>query len=208
MIIPSLLLAGLESAVNRYLALDPATLARLAPLSGKVVALELRGLNLTFYMAPNAGGLQLLGDYAGLPDTVISGAPFSLARLGIARGERGALFKGDVQVRGDVEAGQRFEAVLREIDIDWEEQLSRLVGDVAAHQMGVALRGMRAWGAQGLDNLGRDAADYLQEESSQLPSREEVSEFLAAVDGVRSDADRLTARVKRIEAWLAPRDAS
>ena len=204
--IPALLLAGLESAVNRYLALDPATLARLAPLSGKVVALELRGLNLTFYLAPHAGGLHLLGDYAGTPDTVISGAPFSLARLGAGR-ERGALFKGDVQVRGDVEVGQRVEAVLREIDIDWEEQLSRLVGDVAAHQMGVALRGMRAWGAQGLDNLGRDAADYLQEESGQLPRREELDEFLAAVDAVRSDVDRLAARVKRLETRLAPGEA-
>ncbi len=196
--IPALLLAGLESAMNRYLALDPTTLARLAPLSGKVVALDLRGLNLTFYMTPHAGGLHLLGDYAGRPDTVIRGAPFSLARLGLVRGERGAVFKGDVEIRGDVELGQRFEAVLRDIDIDWEEQLSRLVGDVAAHQVGVAVRGLREWSAQGWDHLGRDGADYLQEESDYLPRRDEVEAWLAAVDHLRSDADRLAARVKRL----------
>jgi len=196
--IPALLLAGLESAVNRYLALDPATQARLAPLSGKVVAVELRGLNLTFYMTPHAGGLHLLGDYAGSPDTVIRGAPFSLARLGLTRGERSAVFKGDVEIRGDVELGQRFEAILRDIDIDWEEQLSRLIGDVAAHQVGVAVRSLREWSAQGWDHLGRDGADYLQEESDHLLRCEEVEAWLAAVDNLRSDADRLAARVKRL----------
>lgn len=206
--LPTLVLAGLESAVNRYLALDPAALARLAPLSGKVVALELRGVNLTFYMMPHAGGLHLLGDYAGTPDTVIRGAPFSLARLGAARGERGAVFKGDVEIRGDVELGQRFEAALRDIDIDWEEQLSRLVGDVAAHQVGVAVRGLREWGARGLDHLGRDGADYLQEESDHLPRREEVDAWLAEIDNLRSDADRLAARVKRLAAARAQSEKS
>jgi len=206
MVLPTMLLAGLETALNRYLRLDPAVGARLAPLAGKVIALDLRGLDLTLHMLPHAGGVSLLSDYAGAPDTVISGAPFSLLRLGHGKGERGPLFEGAVEVRGDVEVGQRFEAVLRDIDIDWEEQLSRLVGDVAAHQVGVMLRGVREWGARGADNLRRDIGDYLQEESGQLPRREEVDEFAAAVDRLRGDADRLAARVRRLETWQTRRE--
>lgn len=206
MALPALLLAGLEATINRYLGLDPAARARLAPLAGKVVAVELRGLGLTLYMAPHAGGIQLLGDYAGTPDTVIAGAPFSLLRLGHARGERDLLYRGAVEVRGDVELGQRFETVLRAIDIDWEEQLSRLVGDIAAHRLGVAARGLRDFGAQAVDHLQRDIADYLQEESQQLPRREEVDEFTGAVDAVRTDVDRLVARVQRLKAWQARRE--
>jgi len=197
--LPSLVLASLEIALNRYLRLDADTLARLSALSGKVIAVELRGLGVTLHMAPHAGGIQLLGDYHGAPDTIISGTPISLARVGYGE-DRGALFAGEVEIRGDVTLGQRFEAVLREIDIDWEDQLSRLVGDVAAHQVGRLVRDTLAWGAKGADSLGRDLSEYLQEESRQLPQRHEVDAFLAAVDGLRNDVERLEARVKRLQA--------
>lgn len=207
--LPAIVLVGLETAINRYLRLDPAALARLAPLAGKVIAVELRGLDRTLYMVPHAGGVHLLHDYLGTPDTIISGAPFSLLRLGLDKeGGRGPLLEGTVDVRGDMDAGQRFEAVLRDIDIDWEEQLSRLVGDVAAHQVGVVLRGVRDWGRRGADHLRRDVGDYLQEESTHLPRREEVDEFTAAVDRLRGDADRLAARVRRLQNWQTQREES
>lgn len=202
MILPSLFLAGLESAINRCLRLDTTAQRRLAKLAGKIIALELRGLT-TIYVMPHAGGVDLLGGYAGQPDTVISGAPFSLMRLGLGKGERRLLFEGTVEVRGDVELGQRFENILRGIDIDWEEQLSRLIGDVAAHQVGVVARGARGWGTQSAGNLRRDVRDYLQEETGQLPRYEEVDEFTAAVDRLRADTDRLTARMQRLEVWQA-----
>jgi len=204
MTLPALALAGLESALNRYLQLDRAALARLAPLAGKIIALELRGLDLTLYLMPHAGGINVLGDYTGMPDTVISGAPFSLLRLGHGRGERGVLLEGAVEVRGDVEIGQRFEAMLRAIDIDWEEQLSRLVGDIAAHQIGVAVRGVQQWGRAGAGHLRRDVTDYLQEESAHLPRRAEVDLYADAVDRLRDDAERLTARVRRLQSRLVP----
>lgn len=199
--LPTLVLAGLEIALNRYLGLDEDTLARLAPLSGKLIAVELRGLGVTLHMVPHAGGIQLLGNYQGTPDTTISGTPITLARVGYGR-DRGALFAGEVEIRGDVALGQRFEAVLQDIDIDWEEQLSHLVGDVAAHQVGRVVRDTLAWSAKSADSLGRDLGEYLQEESRQLPRREEVDAFLAAVDGLRDDVDRLEARVKRLHTRL------
>lgn len=208
MILPAMMLAALESAVNRCLRLDPATHRRVAQLSGKIIALELRGLNVTFYMLPHAGGIDLLGDYAGTPDTVISGAPFSLLRLGFGEDERRLLFEGAVEVRGDMELGQRFERILRGLDIDWEEQLSRILGDVAAHQLGVMWRGARGWGIQGSNNLRRDVRDYLQEETHYLPRPEEVDAFTAAVDVLRADADRLAARVRRVYGWQAQREES
>ena len=206
MSLPVLVLAGLEIALNRYLSLAPETLARLAELTGKVIAVELRGLGVTLYMAPHGGGIQLLGDYRGEPHTTISGAPLSLVRAGYAK-DRSALFAGEAEIRGDAALGQRFEAILREIDIDWEEQLSRLVGDVAAHQVGNLVRDTLAWGAKSADTLSRDVSEYLQEESRQLPQRDEVDGFLAAVDTLRNDAERLEARVKRLHAKIESRDA-
>ena len=205
MSLPAVVLAGLEITVNRYLGLDPEALSRLAGLTGKLIALELRGLGITLYMAPHGGGIQLLHEYDGSPDAVISGTPVSLARVGLGE-ERGLLFAGEGEIRGDVTLGQRFEAILREIDIDWEEQLSRLVGDVAAHQVGNLVRDALSWGAKSVDTFGRDITEYLQEESRYLPQQDEVNKFLAAVDVLRNDVERLEARVKRLHSRFDPHE--
>jgi len=203
--VPALVLAGLEVTLNRYLGLDPETLSRLAGMTGKLIAMELRGVGITLYMAPHSGGIQLLREFDGSADAVISGTPLALARVGIGE-ERSLLFAGEVEIRGDVTLGQRFESVLRELDIDWEEQLSHLVGDAAAHQVGNLVRDVLQWGAKSVDTLGRDLTEYLQEESRQLPQKDEVNKFLAAVDVLRNDVERLDARVKRLQARIAPHE--
>ena len=93
-------------------------------------------------------------------------------------------------------------AILDGIDIDWEEHLSRVTGDVLAHQVGNVARGMLEWGRNTLDTVSRDVAEYLHEESRDLPTRGEVDEFLARIDTLRLDVDRLEARVQRLQAWI------
>lgn len=204
--LPDVVLAGLEVALNRYLWMDVASLARLGEMSGKLIAVELRGLDITLTMAPHGGGIQLLKDYEGTPDTVIIGTPLALTRLG-AGGDRTALFAGEVEVRGDLAVGQRFEAVLREIEIDWEEQLSQVVGDVAAHQVANLVHDTLAWGAKSADTLRRDLSEYLQEEIRQVPHPAEVEAFLSAVDTLRDDAARLEARIKRLRDRIGPHES-
>ncbi len=199
---PALFFSAIGLALNSYLRLDADTLQRLGALTGKVIAIELRGLDVVFYLLPHAAGIRVEGECAEVPDAWLSGAPLALARLGITRHEQGTLFGGDVEIRGDIELGQRFKAVLDGIDVDWEEHLSRMTGDVIAHQVGNVARGMREWGRNTLDTVSRDVAEYLHEESRDLPVRGEVDEFLAHIDILRSDVDRLEARVQRLHTWL------
>ena len=53
-----------------------------------------------------------------------------------------------------------------------------------------------------MDTFGRDITEYLQEESRYLPQQDEVNKFLAAVDVLRNDVERLDARVKRLQARI------
>ncbi len=200
--LPPLLRAGLELALNQALALDEDSPSRLAPLAGKVVALELVGLGLRIHLAVDPGGLRVLGGFRGRPDVVLRGTPVALVRLG-AGDRRRALFAGEVRMEGDLEAGRRFEALLAELDIDWEEHLARWIGDAPAHQVGNLVRGLRSWLEHARGALARQLGEYLREESGQLPSREQVQAFLDAVDRLREDAERLEARVRRLEARRA-----
>jgi len=198
--LPASAISGLEAVINRYLRLDPDIGSRMATLSGRSIGIDLVGLDLTLFIIPGEHGIQLKDHLEGEPDTVLRGTPLGMARLGLGGNTEKTLFSGDVVIEGDVETGQAFKAILDGLDIDWEEQLSRLTGDVIAHQLGNTARlGRRAF-RHGLAALEKDLGEYLQEELRVLPSRIETENFSADVTRISMDVDRLTARLKRLQA--------
>jgi ubiquinone biosynthesis protein UbiJ len=197
--IPPSAITGLESAINRYLRLDPESGKRLAGLAGRCINIHLEGLNVDLYIHPDEHGLQLKDSIEGEADTTLQGTPLALARLGLGSNTEKSLFSGDVVISGDVETGQTFKAILDELDIDWEEQLSHLTGDIVAHQLGnLARRGRHAL-RHGLNTLEQDIGEYLQEELRVLPTRIETENFSNDVTRVGMDVERLEARVKRLQ---------
>jgi ubiquinone biosynthesis protein UbiJ len=190
---------GLESAVNRYLLLDPTAGARLSDLDGRVIALELRGLDLMLVFRVQGQGIAFIDEPDRKPDTLLRGTPLGITRLGLGRGNTtGTLFSGDVEIAGDVDTGQAFKAVLDAIDIDWEEQLSRLTGDMIAHQMGNAARHAGRWLDHARLTLERDLSEYLQEELRVVPTRIEIENLIEDIDRLGMDTDRLEARLRRL----------
>ena len=197
--IPPSAITGLESAINRYLRLDPESGKRLAGLAGRCINIHLEGLNVDLYIHPDEHGLQLKDSIEGEADTTLQGTPLALARLGLGSNTEKSLFSGDVVISGDVETGQTFKAILDELDIDWEEQLSHLTGDIVAHQLGnLARRGRHAL-RHGLNTLEQDIGEYLQEELRVLPTRIETENFSNDVTRIGMDVERLEARVKRLQ---------
>lgn len=191
--------ATLENALNGYLRLAPESLAQLGRLQGKVIAVELRGLRQTLYLLPDSQGLMVQSHYEGTPDATLSGTPIAFAELSFSSNPNRVLFRGDVEITGDIKLGQDFKRILDELDVDWEEILSHYTGDVIAHKMGDLLRGMNQWGKKSLTTLGQNGAEYLQQESFDLPFKEEVQSFLSEVNQVRDDVERLAARVARLQ---------
>jgi len=199
-----LALAALEKSINALLALDPVARKKLARHHGKVIGVHLRGPELTLYFIPDdRGHLQVQGRIEGEPDALLSGSPLDLIRAGDRQEGSQQLFSGRVVLRGDTALAQAFGATLAGLEIDWEEFLSRFTGDLVAHQLGNAARAtgdyLRASGRR----LGRDLAEYLVEEARLLPHPAEIEAFVEGVDEVRDAADRLEARIRRLERRLA-----
>lgn len=198
--------AALENAANSYLRLAPESLAKLGRLQGKVVAVELRGLRQTLYILPDPQGLMIQSHFEGEPDATLSGTPIGFAELSLSNNPNRVLFRGDVEITGDIKLGQDFKRILDELDVDWEEVLSQYAGDVVAHKMGDLFRGINQWGKNALTTLGQNGAEYLQQESFDLPFKEEVQPFLSDVNQVRDDVERLAARVARLQQQLTEQD--
>ena len=166
---------AVEFALNSALAGSGSAQRELAQLDGKVIALELKELPLKLYFLPQDGKLKVRSDHRGKVDMTVRAPSAALLQAALRRDD--APPRG-IELNGDAETAQVFSRLLKQADLDWEELLSHYVGDVAAHQLGNAVRGFVRWGKDTAGRLGRDAAEYLQYESRDLPPRHEVEAFL------------------------------
>jgi ubiquinone biosynthesis protein UbiJ len=180
-------------AVNHVLRGSPMALDRLRPHAGRTVA---------FHVGPFAMALtvQTTGEVAsalpGAPrDLDVRISPFLVPRL--AAGEEAA-FR-EIEMQGDAELAQEVSFLARNLTWDIEEDLSRVVGDIAAHRMAGAARGFARWGRDASLRMGQGAAEYWTEESPLIASRVKLEGFARDVSDLRDAVERLAKRIERME---------
>jgi ubiquinone biosynthesis protein UbiJ len=203
--IPDAVLAVVEQALNRYIALDPEGAAAFAALEGRIIGIEIKGLGTRVTIIPSDRRLQLFGGYDAEPDCLIRGTPLALARMGMAERKETQIIRGEVEILGDTSLAQAFNRAIAGLDVDWEEQLARVLGDPFAHQVGNQARAAAQWARKTSESLTADLQEYLQEEARLTPTRYEVEAYLAQVDILRDDVERAEARMERLARALAER---
>ena len=197
--LPILVLSGIETAMNAWLKLDDEALPRFATIQDKVICLHITGLDIKLYFLPDEQSIHVMGNYEGEPDTIIQGSAMTLMRMSTAKNSGKVLLESDAQIIGDIALGTQFSKRLQAVDIDWEELLSTLVGDIVAHQAANTLNETKGWMKDSNQAMQLNLAEYLTEESHLLPADAEVAHYLDQVDETRMDADRLNARIQRLQ---------
>lgn len=189
----------LETVINRYLALDPEMLDKMAAFSGKVIKLDILGLNKELYLFPDARGVQVSMQYDGEADTILRGSLISLFKMGMVSNAANMLLKGEVEISGDTRLGHQFKNVFSQMDIDWSEPLAKLVGDAAAYQIQQAGKQIGRWGKDTASSVSTSFSEYLQEESRDVVTETELQMFNDEVDKLRNDIDRLAAKLQQLK---------
>ncbi len=186
------------------LELDPDGKEKLLELEGKVLRLEITLPPITLFLVPANGELEILQNYAAEADVTLTGSAMAFAKLGMVGSGSGVVSDGQVNMRGDTETGQAFQQRLSQLDIDWEELLSRYIGDTPARKAGNAARGLSRWAIESLDLSRQNTAEYFQEEKQVLVTGLAMERFEQSVDEIRADVDRLAQRIVRLKQRLTP----
>ena len=167
-------------------------------LDGKIVAIRVRDTALAMYFVFDTGVIELATDARQEPDVVITASILTLAGMIGSDGAQ-AIRDGKVDLTGNAGVAEAFRDLLAFTRPDVEEELSALIGDVAAHRLGQVAAGLRSWALDARRTMGGNVREYLQEEGRDVPSRYEVERFARDVDALRDDVDRLGARLDRLE---------
>jgi ubiquinone biosynthesis accessory factor UbiJ len=197
-----------DVALNGALAYDPGAVARLQRLEGRTLAIVLRQPTWRGLAVVRAGRLELTTTGDGVPDVTIGGRPADFIALARANQRGESIGAGRIEIQGDLAVAQEVQALLAELDIDWEEWLAERFGDVAAHRLGRVVRGALAFGQRCRRDFEQDVADYLRHELMIVPRADELARHGRAVYELADAVERVEARLQRLQRLRRARDTS
>ena len=105
-----------------------------------------------------------------------------------------------VDISGNADLASTVQFLFRNLKWDAEEDLSKLIGDIAARRIAAAGRDFFAWQKDALLRTGQNFAEYWTEEQPLLARPEEVARFSRDVETLRDDVTRLEARLAQLQA--------
>jgi len=197
--LPQMMAGLLEAGVNRVLALDEESAKRLLKLQGKILQLDLEGLEITLFLSFDSGNVQVSLESDSEPDTIISGTPMALFAMA-APGDISSwgLPGSSVQISGDANLARDIERVFSKMDPDWEKPFADILGDVIGFQFTSGIR----QGVEAVRTAAEQTADmagaYFRDESDEVVRPAELDKFSQAVDQLNDAVERLEARIKNM----------
>ncbi len=189
----------LERALNATLAMDPASVQLLAKLDGRVIAMNIESIDGSFYLLPHRERVTIEINHDQNPDIVIKGGLLAYVRSATASVRGSANPDQLLEISGDAHSVAVLRDFLRSLQLDFEEQLSSLIGDMPARQAGNQIRSFAEWAEQVGQSIAVNTGEYLTEEKQLLVARPRIDRFLIAVDQLRNDTERLASRLGTLE---------
>lgn len=203
--LPFPLALAVEKAIEAVLKMDPETCQRLQALEGKTVRVNVTSPRLELLLMVVDGLIHIAqpdndSDEADSADTTISGDLMALRSL---IDGNDAVYSRQVTIEGDIGTSGQLKHIIAQLDPDWQDAVSPFLGDSVTHRLDVAQAGLRGWIDRTRGASRQNTSEYLQEEVQLLAPNSEVAHFCTQVDEVRAAADRIAARLQRLEALNA-----
>jgi ubiquinone biosynthesis protein UbiJ len=183
----------ITAALNHLLRAEAWARDKLAPFAGAMV--ELR--------APPLPSLRFSIRQDGTLGPAGADASPALS-LTLDPGMAAAFWRGNehllksVKVEGDERLAEAVLALVRHLRWDAEEDLSRVVGDVAAHRIVQTAKDALAWQRDAAQRLAEASADYFADEKRVLVRSWELQDLGSATAELRDAIERLQKRVERL----------
>ena len=200
-LLTSALLRPLEFAINRLIARDPHIMRVLtAAGAGKTITVSCTDAprwQISLLIA--ADRIMWLSAPQDTPDACVAGSRRALSRLLFSDDQAGALHEPDIELSGDVQFIQRLHRTLNQLDIEWQDLLGPVLGDITTRAVATGWQHSRDTVVQATRALQRDITDFVQEEAALTPTRQQARYFTTELDALRLRVDRLQARVRQLQ---------
>ena len=106
--------------------------------------------------------------------------------------------KMQIKIDGDTHLATEFSKVLQQMRWDIEEDLSHLVGDIAANKVVAGSQKLAQETKKQTINLAEMLSEYWQEEKLVIAKKWQVEKFVQDVDSLKSDIARFEKKLQKL----------
>ena len=164
----------------------------LLPFAGKTVRVNLSPASASLTILED-GGLAMAGETTQ-SDATISLSPSLALRL-LAKDSAA---KTQIKIEGDTELATALAKVLQGMKWDYEEDLSRVFGDISATKISEFGKHVMDTAKKQSINLAEMLTEYWQEEQPLIAKKRHIEKFVQEVDRLRDDTARLEKRLAKL----------
>ncbi len=105
---------------------------------------------------------------------------------------------GKISIEGDIELANKISQVLKKIEWNLEEDLTKYIGDIPAIKTTQVLKKIKKNSKKNIKTLTGSLIEYWQEENKILTKTRDVEIFNKKIDKIVEDTERLEARIINI----------
>jgi ubiquinone biosynthesis protein UbiJ len=187
-----LLTASIETIINTALQYDPASRKKIAALHD-ILAIETTIPALCFYIRGQEEGVRVFSYCEAPVCTHLKGSPLALLML---LQQPNNLSNSGVSLTGNTHLLQQWQRILHTLEIDWEEAISQVLGDIAGSLSATGIRRSTSYAKEQIKEHGRLITEYLSEELKVTPSKAEANALFDQIDQLNLRLDRISAHIQ------------
>ncbi|GAA0823823.1 hypothetical protein GCM10009111_34070 [Colwellia asteriadis] len=210
LLLPQVLSAVIEYIVNKALSLSTNKVA-LNTLNESTLTVHLAELKfpLSFSVCSNLQASQsehksiIVGSTTERSDCTIYTSIQTLKKINAEQQITQLIKAGELDVEGDIKIAQQFATIAQQLDIDWQSEIAKHIGDVPTHkavQFGNKItKKMKATNK----SVESDIVEYLVHEKRLIVTKGQLSQFNQSVIATAQQVNTLSERMEKLEKTLA-----
>ncbi|ASP47846.1 ubiquinone biosynthesis accessory factor UbiJ [Cognaticolwellia beringensis] len=189
--------ALLETVINQFLRYNLHGTRALKPLSGKTLTVKLAELPfpLSFTISHEKIHVTTSDEHN---DCCIITSISTLIELNKEQQLTDLIKNDKLDIQGDLKVAQRFSEIAQTLDIDWQSELAKRIGDIPAYKIDELGRQLIKKLNFASQQIQADASEWLIHEKRLMVTAAEISYFSHDVEHLEQQAHVLSQRIEQL----------
>jgi len=201
-IMPQLMLqqvmcSALEVTINKALSLNINSNERLNSLEEKTLAVKLAELGFPLCFSINDGKV-LVTKLIERADCTITTSIKTLQDLKKEQQLTELIKQDKLDVEGDIKIAQHFASLAETLDIDWQTELAKHIGDIATHKLVQFSKIVKNKVDLAIEQIQADSSEYLVHEQRLVVTSSQLDHFNQAVSAVKLQTEQVENRLNQL----------
>ncbi len=196
LMVPQVLCSALEVIFNKALSLNSVDNS-LESLEQQTLALELAELSFPLSFTANDDKI-LVRSLTEHSDCTITTSLKVLRQLKAEKELTSLIKQGELDVSGDIKVAQRFAALVENLNIDWQSELAKHIGDVPTHKLTQFGKKITKKISSVGQKIQADTSEYIVHEQRLVVTKNQIERFNQQVDSISIEVDKAAMRIQQL----------